>query len=143
MAKGATIGGSTVVGWTLAIILGAVIAALCSWLSGDLTESSGNEIDQMRLVGYANALQRYQQDVGSFPEPELGLSALLRAPPSVQGWKGPYTKRAEILSDHWNRAFVYRLSADKQRVELCTLGADGLGGGELDNADQCVMVKSP
>ncbi len=83
------------------------------------------------------ALSRFQYDCGRFPTDAEGLEALLTAPPDLEEkWGGPYCKRSDLL-DPWNRPFEYIAEGvvNVGSFDLICLGADGVEGGEGDNAD--------
>jgi len=85
------------------------------------------------------ALKMYRLDNYSYPSTEQGLEALVDKPvidPIPQNWKASgYLEEMPI--DPWGRAYIYLYPAeygDKQ-FDLLSLGADGVQGGEDENAD--------
>src|SRR5512145_2860187 len=54
------------------------------------------------------ALDSYRLDIGTYPTNELGLQALMQAPPNQTKWAGPYLKKA-LPADPWGRPYLYRL----------------------------------
>jgi general secretion pathway protein G len=85
-----------------------------------------------------SALDAYRLSNGSYPSTEQGLPALFERP-SIDppaNWNGPYLRKAVPL-DPWNNAYVY-VNPGQQNpngFDLYSLGADGLPGGEGENAD--------
>lgn len=82
-------------------------------------------------------IAQFQYDCGRLPTGSEGLEALLQAPRDVEDkWSGPYLKQSEIL-DPWGRPYLYTEpgTINVGSYDLISLGADGLEGGEGDNAD--------
>jgi general secretion pathway protein G len=80
------------------------------------------------------ALEQYRLEVGTFPQPEQGLEALVTQPTGVTVWQGPYLKKAVPL-DPWGHAYIYKLSDTRGEVDLISLGSDGQPGGTGDAKD--------
>jgi general secretion pathway protein G len=51
-------------------------------------------------------------------------------------WNGPYLKRSDLL-DLWDNPYIYIAEGEYNpgSFDLVSLGADGMDGGEGDNAD--------
>lgn len=56
-------------------------------------------------------LMNYMKDVGTYPNTEQGLQALVRAPENVENWKGPYVD--SIPNDPWGKPYQYRFPGEK------------------------------
>jgi general secretion pathway protein G len=82
------------------------------------------------LMRFNEALERYRADCGEYPDPRVGLKALVTNP-GAKGWNGPYVKGS--LHDPWNRPYLYKISGNVPVVQ--SLGADGESGGDLFDAD--------
>ncbi len=80
-------------------------------------------------------LQFYKVDVGSFPTDEQGLDALLSSPDGENTWQGPYVGKESQLYDPWGNKYLYRSSSDGDTAEVYSLGADGVEGGDGEDAD--------
>lgn len=55
----------------------------------------------------------------------------------LEGWVGPYLKEKQLL-DPWNRPLIYDpngMRNKKDGYDILSYGADGVPGGESDNAD--------
>lgn len=91
---------------------------------------------QMEMLGAA--LDAYRLDNGSYPSTAQGLAALWNEPTTDRpaNWRGPYLRRRPP-SDPWGRPYVYHFpGTDNPRgYDLLSLGADGLPGGEGEDAD--------
>ncbi len=90
---------------------------------------------RLEIENIAAALDFYRLDVGSYPGEEQGLDALVNNPGDVQGWRGPYLKKAEAVDDPWRRDYRYRIPGEHGEFDLFTLGADDSPGGEDEDQD--------
>ncbi|WOJ98412.1 type II secretion system major pseudopilin GspG [Congregibacter brevis] len=83
------------------------------------------------------ALKIYRLDNYVYPSTEQGLEALVSASsidPAPRNFKdGGYL--AEVPLDPWGRPYLYLSPGENGDVDIYTLGADGLSGGEDQNAD--------
>lgn len=86
---------------------------------------------QIELFG--QALDQYRLDTGDYPASERGLGALMEDP-GVQGWDGPYLKKA-IPQDPWGRPYVYKYPGSNGDYDLLSYGRDGNPGGEGEDRD--------
>ena len=79
----------------------------------------------------------FKLDTGRFPSTGEGLHALIEAPEEIEEeWAGPYCKEKDLL-DPWKREFNYEYPGthNEDGVDIWTLGADGVEGGEGENED--------
>ena len=83
---------------------------------------------QLQVQTVAAAVESFRSDVGRFPTQNEGLSALIQAPPSSDGWIGPYAKEAS-LRDPWGRPLVYTYDAAAKTFSVASKGPDGKSGG--------------
>tara|TARA_R100000005_G_scaffold96691_1_gene86171 strand:- start:2644 stop:3090 length:447 start_codon:yes stop_codon:yes gene_type:complete len=83
------------------------------------------------------ALKIYRLDNYVYPTTEQGLDALVEASnldPQPRNFKdGGYLQ--EVPLDPWGRPYLYLSPGENGEVDLYSLGADGLSGGEGQNAD--------
>lgn len=95
------------------------------------------DIARGKMAIVEQAIAQFQYDCGRLPSGSEGLEALLTAPRDVEDkWAGPYLKQSEIL-DPWGRPYLYIEpgTVNVGSYDLISLGADGLEGGEGENAD--------
>jgi general secretion pathway protein G len=81
------------------------------------------------------ALKLYKLDNQRYPTTEQGLQALLTKPtsgPAPLNWK---TYLDKLPNDPWGKAYVYLNPGIKGEVDVMSLGADGVAGGEGKDAD--------
>ena len=84
-----------------------------------------------------SALNLYRLDNYSYPTTEQGLEALIRKPtgePEARNWAaGGYVDRLPV--DPWQRPYLYLSPGEHGAIDIYTLGADGVPGGEGINVD--------
>jgi general secretion pathway protein G len=81
------------------------------------------------------ALKLYKLDNQRYPSGEQGLEALVHKPTVgtiPNNWR-PYVEK--LPNDPWGRAYLYANPGVKGEIDVFSLGADGLNGGEGVNAD--------
>ena len=115
-------------------IIGLIAAVLTPTLMGQLGRAKAKAA-QLQLDSLAAAVELYHSDVGHYPTKDQGLTALIKEPPSVEGWTGPYTRDPKSLVDPWGRPILYVVSADDARFSVQSLGADGKPGGSSVDRD--------
>ena len=76
----------------------------------------------------------YKLDVGSYPETADGLQVLVENVSQIEKWDGPYIKPS-IPKDPWGNDYVYVCPGEHGEFDLMSYGADGVEGGEGENAD--------
>lgn len=83
------------------------------------------------------ALEMYRLNNLTYPSNSEGLQALVTAPTSLaqpQRYQpGGYIKK--LPSDPWGRPYQYANPGQRGAIDIYTLGADGITGGEGENAD--------
>lgn len=83
------------------------------------------------------ALKIYRLDNFVYPSTEQGLEALVSpstlAPEPRNFKRGGYL--SELPLDPWGRAYLYLSPGEYRETDIYSLGADGLPGGEDQNAD--------
>lgn len=131
-------------GFTLIEILVviAVLAMLAALVAPNVFQHVGTAKDatarsQIELLGAA--LDAYRLDNGRYPTTEQGLDALQRQPvsePIPSNWRGPYLRK-EVPVDPWGTPYIYLSPGEvnPRGYDLLSLGADGVPGGEEEDAD--------
>ena len=83
------------------------------------------------------ALKMYRLDNYVYPTTEQGLEALIEPStldPEPRNFRqGGYLE--ELPVDPWGRPYLYLSPGEHKQVDIFSLGADGLSGGEDQNAD--------
>lgn len=124
------------------LVVISVIAVLATLVAPNVFQHVGaakgaTARSQIEMLGAA--LDAYRLDNGQYPPSAQGLAALWTAPggePRARGWRGPYLRK-EIPLDPWGRAYIYISPAAQapSGYDLLSYGADGVAGGEGDDAD--------
>ena len=133
-------------GFTLIEILVVivVIAVLASLVAPNIFKNVGQAKQttaRAQIETISAALKSYRLDVNTYPSSQQGLDALWSLPtvdpPPM--WRGPYTEKA-IPMDPWGHPFFYQFPGVQNPLgangfDLVSYGADGLPGGDGENAD--------
>lgn len=77
---------------------------------------------EIQIRNLSAALDIYRLDVGRYPSTQEGLEALVKAPPGVTRWSGPYIRDTASLTDPWGRPYTYRSPGEKGEFDLATQG---------------------
>ncbi|MDO8862207.1 type II secretion system major pseudopilin GspG [Haliea sp. E1-2-M8] len=129
-------------GFSLVEIL--VVLVIMGLLISVVAPTVLNRADEARIQkAYADfkaietALKIYRLDNYVYPTTEQGLDALVspsNLDPQPRNFKdGGYLQ--EVPLDPWGRPYLYMSPGENSEVDIYTLGADGLSGGEGQNAD--------
>lgn len=119
------------------IVLG-IMALLATVVTPQVLNYLGRarvETARVQLSAITTAMELYALDNGTYPPPQVGLSALVKAPPGVATWRGPYLKKSEGLVDPWGRPYGYRVPGRQGAYEVFSLGRDNAPGGTGEDQD--------
>lgn len=128
-ARGFTLIELLVVLAILTLLAGLVGPAVMNKFGGAKVKTAG-----IQIADLDKTLEVFKLDVGRYPTTEEGLDALIKRPPSANGWAGPYIK-GELPKDPWGNAYRYANPGSQGAVEILSLGSDGAPGGEGEAAD--------
>ncbi|MFV1997434.1 MAG: type II secretion system major pseudopilin GspG [Acidiferrobacterales bacterium] len=129
-------------GFTLLEIL--VVIVILGIMASLILPNIMGRTDQARTIAAKNdirtltgALKLYRLDNGSYPSTEQGLGALVNRPtadPVPRNWKK--NGYIEFLpEDPWGRQYKFLNPGVNGEIDVFTLGADGLPGGEGNATD--------
>jgi len=110
-------------------ILGMLAALVGPALFGNLSKGQRTTAAS-QISNLQSALDTYRLDVGSYPD---NLRGLVENDSGSQRWSGPYIRDNEVPLDPWDNAYHYEVSG--RDFTLISYGADGVPGGEGDDAD--------
>lgn len=111
---------------TILALLASVLAVnYRSTLSG-----AKHKVAQQEIAKLKDVLEQYYFETGAYPTQSEGLSALQRPLP---GRSEPMVTGK--IKDPWGRDYVYVYPGNHGRYDLVCLGADGVEGGEGEDAD--------
>lgn len=93
----------------------------------------------LQIGGLETALKMYKFDNGVYPSTEQGLTALIDSPTTgtmpLKWREGGYLDARRVPKDPWGNDFVYLSPGLNGDFDLSSYGADGVAGGEGNNAD--------
>ncbi len=121
------------------LIIGLLSAVLATNLIGRADDAK-IQLAATQIRNIEQSLELYRLDNGRYPTAEQGLAALVREPTSEPRPRryppGGYVKR-DALQDPWGAPYEYQFPGDwnSHSFDLSSFGADGLEGGEGNNAD--------
>jgi len=113
----------------LGLLAGVVGPRLWNRLGQSKVQVARLQIDQL-----GSALDMFRLDVGHYPSTSQGLQALIEEQ-GIQNWSGSYLDKRSVPKDTWGRDFQYRSPGEYGGYDLWSLGADGIEGGEGEDAD--------
>jgi general secretion pathway protein G len=90
-----------------------------------------------KMANIESAIITFYLDCERYPDESVGLEELITPPADLEDkWKGPYLKRSELL-DTWGNPYIYveQGEVNPGSFDLISYGADGIEGGEGDDAD--------
>jgi general secretion pathway protein G len=124
-------GGFTILEIVIVFIL---LAGIMAFVGPKIFEQMGRAKSQearIRMQHLVGQIEMYKLEVGRYPE---NLQALVKQPPGLDKWNGPYAKDDD-LKDAWGNDFRFQLPGSSKPFDLVSLGADGREGGEGENRD--------
>ena len=118
------------------VILGLLAALVVPKLIGR-TEEAKRTQTRIQIKNLEQALQLFKLDNGFYPGTEQGIEALVRAPeigrvPNNYR-RGGYLDR--VPKDPWGNVYVYVSPGTQGDYDISSYGADGVAGGEGEDAD--------
>lgn len=122
----------------LVVIL--IISMLAAFVAPRMFKGLGKakvDIARAKMAIIEGALGQFYIDCGRYPDDSEGLESLLVPPADVEEkWNGPYLKRSDLI-DPWNNPYIYQAEGEYNvgSFDLKSYGADGMEGGEGENAD--------
>lgn len=115
------------------VILGILAAVVVPRLMDRPDEARAVRARQ-DIQAVMTALNMYRLDNFGYPGTELGLEALVKAPPGAANWRaGGYLDRLPV--DPWGNAYLYLNPGRHGEIDVWSHGADVRPGGEGANAD--------
>lgn len=119
------------------VIIG-LVASLVGPRLFSRVDSSKVQVAETQVRMLRSAVETYRLEVGQLPTVEQGLDVLYTRPNDERAaarWRGPYLDEPVPL-DPWDNPYQYSVpGADGRPFALYSYGADGVRGGEGNNAD--------
>jgi general secretion pathway protein G len=133
--------GFTLIEIMVVIVILALLAALVAPKIIGRTDDAKIADAKVQIRNIETSLKLYKLDNGIFPSTEQGLQSLVEKPSIGQipnNWrKDGYLDSKSIPKDPWKNDYIYLSPGEHGDYELCSYGADGVRGGEGNNADIC------
>jgi general secretion pathway protein G len=118
------------------VIMGLLISVVAPTVLNRADEARVSKA-QADFKSIETALKIYRLDNYAYPTTEQGLEALVEAStlsPEPRNFKqGGYL--SELPIDPWGRPYLYLSPGEHKEIDIYSLGADGLSGGEGQAAD--------
>ncbi|MBL4581102.1 MAG: type II secretion system major pseudopilin GspG [Gammaproteobacteria bacterium] len=114
------------------LVVMAIIAMLAVMVAPNLFRQQAGamrDVARTEISTLEAALDIYRLDVGEYPD---SLDGLIEDDTDRASWNGPYLRRS-VPTDPWDNEYVYE--ANGREFTLLSYGADGMSGGEEDDAD--------
>ena len=114
------------------LVVMAIIAMLAVMVAPNLFNQQAGamrDVARTEISTLEAALDIYRLDVGEYPD---SLDGLMEDDTDRASWNGPYLRRA-VPTDPWDNGYVYE--GNGREFTLLSYGADGMSGGEEDDAD--------
>jgi general secretion pathway protein G len=115
------------------VILGTIMAFVGPKIFQQMGKAN-SATAKIMIQDVAGKLELFRLEVGRYPTAQEGLQALVKQPPGVDKWAGPYLKDTD-LKDPWGNDFKYNQPGNGKPYDLISLGADNQPGGEGENRD--------
>lgn len=115
------------------LVVITILALLTSLLVVNYRGALGgakHKIAKQEMAKLKDLLDQYYFEVGSYPSQSEGLAMLTKPLP---GRNEPLASGR--VADPWGRAYVYVYPGNHGKYDLISLGADGVEGGEGEDAD--------
>ncbi len=116
------------------VIIGLIMALVGPRVLSYLTDARVKAA-RLQVESFSNSLDLYYLDVGRYPTTPEGLTALVKRPPGVDVWNGPYLKGGTVPLDPWRNAYVYVAPGTHGAYDLLSYGSDGREGGDGPASD--------
>ena len=118
------------------VIMGLLISVVAPTVLNSADDARIQKVEA-DFKAIETALKIYRLDNYVYPSTEQGLVALVEAStlePEPRNFKqGGYL--SELPMDPWGRPYLYLSPGEYRETDIYSMGADGLPGGEGQNAD--------
>jgi len=128
--------GFTLIEIMVVVVIIGILAALVGPKLFGQVDRARTSAAKAEISTIENAMKFYRLDNFVYPSSEQGIDALVTKPndPNVKNWNpGGYLER--LPTDPWGNPYLYRNPGTQGEIDVLTLGADGVEGGEGNNAD--------
>lgn len=121
----------TLIELLLVMVILAILASLIIPMFVGRAEQARVTAAQTDISNISSALDTFEIDNGHYPTTSEGLIALIKQPPGMPNWHGPYLKGNSVPLDPWGHPYQYRCPGQhsKDGYDLWSLGPTGQQGG--------------
>jgi general secretion pathway protein G len=125
--------GFTLVELLLVLVILAVLAVVVVPKFTGRSQQAKITAAQTDIANLEMLVDAFEVDCFRYPTTEEGVTALVRQPPGLAEWRGPYLKRG-VPKDPWGNPYVYRQPGQHNPTgyDLYSFGPDGQEGGGDD-----------
>lgn len=117
------------------VVLALVAAAVTPAILGRFNTAKSRTA-QLHADTLSTSLDDFFVDTGRYPTAEEGVTVLMTNPAGIKGWAGPYVRSESSLIDPWGHKYLIAPSGKPNVAPtIVSFGADGVEGGEGQNAD--------
>ena len=118
------------------VIMGLLISVVAPMVLNRADEARIQKV-HADFKSIETALKIYRLDNYNYPTTEQGLQALIK-PSSLSPQPRNFKEDgylAEVPMDPWGRPYLYLSPGENSQVDIYTLGADGISGGDDQSTD--------
>ena len=132
--------GFTLIELMVVIVIIGILAAYIAPRFIGRTEDAKINASKAQIRSFETGLKLFKLDSGFYPTTEQGLEALVSKPTTGKVpdryKRGGYLESSKIPNDPWGNPYLYESPGSHGfDYEVRSLGADGIDGGEEENAD--------
>ena len=133
--------GFTLIEIMVVIVILALLAALVGPKLIGRSDDARVADAKVQIRNIETALKLYKLDSSAYPTTEQGLAALISKPTTgviPKNYKSEgYLESKKLPKDPWSNDYIYLSPSEQGDYEICSLGSDGVKGGEGKAADIC------
>lgn len=133
--------GFTLIEIMVVIVILALLAAIVGPKIIGRSDDAKVADAKVQIRNLETALKLYKLDNSIYPTTEQGLAALVTKPTSgviPKNYKAEgYLESKKVPQDPWGNDYVFISPGANGDYDLCSLGSDGVKGGDGKGADLC------
>lgn len=137
-SAGARSSGFSLLEMLVVLVIIGLVASLVGPRLFSRVDSSRVQVAETQVRMLRSAVETYRLEVGQLPTEAQGLDVLYSQPSDERAaarWRGPYLDES-VPMDPWGNPYQYSIPGrDGRPFALYSFGADGVRGGEGNDAD--------